>query len=426
MPWFFKRGTALSLQTILELTTQCAQSAQEHYSMHPKRVLILPPDITRIHSGSGWITETLYNYFSSQHADVFVMPTLGQHKPHTPEQNKKMFGSIPEDRILKHDCVNDAKTVGSLPSSYVSAIMDGKADWEIPISINKVLFDEPWDIIISVGQVVPHEVVGFANHNKNFIIGIGGRDTIAATHMASACYGIENTMGKILTPLRSCFNKAENEFLSSLPKVYILLVMSHDENGKPVHTGFYCGNDIETYLLAAEQSQKENITVVPPLQKVVAYMDPDEYESTWVANKAVYRTCKAIADGGELIVIAPGLKRFGEHENIDKLIRTYGYSGSAAILQAWKQNPELQKMAHAAAHLIHGSSEGRFTITYAPGHLSQEAIEQVQYQYMDISTALERYNPDKLTDGFNDLPGGERIFFIRNPSLGLWSIKEKL
>lgn len=425
MPWFFKRGTELPSQTILELTRQSAQLAKEHYCRNPKRILIIPPDVTRIHSGCGWITEILYNYFSS-YAEVFIMPALGQHKPHTPEQNKKMFASIPEDHILKHDCINGVKTVGIISSSYVSAIMNGRANWDIPISINKVIFDEQWDIIISVGQVVPHEVVGFANHNKNFIIGVGGRDTIAATHMASACYGIENTMGKILTPLRSCFNKAESEFLSKLPKVYILLVMSADKNGNIVHTGFYCGNDIETYLLAAEQSQKENITIVPPLQKVVAYMNPEEYESTWVANKAVYRTCKAIADGGELIIIAPGLRRFGEHENIDKLIRTYGYSGSAEILQAWKQDPELQKMAHAAAHLIHGSSEGRYTIAYAPGHLSQEALEQVHYKYMDISAALDRYNPDKLTDGFNELPHGETIYFIKNPSLGLWSIKEKL
>ena len=425
MPWFFERGRALSRQTILELTQQCAETAKQRYSSDPKRILLLPPDITRIHSGSGWITEALYNYFAP-HAEVFIMPTLGQHQPHTPQQNKKMFGSIPEDHILKHDCITGVKTVGSIPRTYVSAIMEGEADWDIPISVNSILFDKPWDIIISVGQVVPHEVVGFANHNKNFIIGIGGRDTIAATHMASACYGIENTMGKILTPLRYCFNKAEHEFLNSLPKIYILVVMSRDENGNPVHTGFYCGDDIDTYLMAAEQSQKENITVVPPLKKVVAYMDPDEYESTWVANKAVYRTCKAIADGGELIIIAPGLKRFGEHENIDTLIRKYGYSGSPAILQAWKQDPELQKMAHAAAHLIHGSSEGRFTITYAPGYLSRDAIEQVHYSYMDLNTALKRYNPDKLTDGFNELPHGEQIFFIRNPSLGLWSTREKL
>lgn len=425
MPWVFQRGTGLSPQTILELTKQSAAIAKERFCSNPKRILLLPPDITRIHSGSGWITEALYNYFAP-HADVYVMPALGQHKPHTPEQNKKMFGSIPEAHILKHDCVKNVKTIGTIPRSYVSDIMNGRADWDIPISVNNVLVDEPWDIIISVGQVVPHEVVGFANHNKNFIIGIGGRDTIAATHMASACYGIENTLGKILTPLRSCFNKAENELLSSLPKLYILVVMSQDETGKPIHTGFYCGDDFDTYLMAAEQSQKENITIVPPLKKIVAYMNADEYESTWVANKAVYRTCKAIADGGELIIIAPGLKRFGEHENIDKLIRKYGYSGSSAILQAWKQDPELQKMAHAAAHLIHGSSEERFTITYAQRYLSQKALEHVHYRYMDITTALQRYNPDMLLDGFNELPDGEQVFFIRNPSLGLWSIREKL
>lgn len=425
MPWFFKRDTALSQETIISLTLQSAEEARARLCAKPKKVLLLPPDITRIHSGSGWITEILYKQFSRD-AEVYVMPTLGQHKPHTTLQNKKMFGTIPEERILKHDAVHGVRRLGVIPKDYVFAIMDGKADWEIPISINTVLFETAWDIVISIGQVVPHEVLGFANHNKNYIVGIGGRDTIAATHMASACHGIENNMGKIMTPLRHCFNKAESEFLGHLPDYYILLVMANDSQKNLVHTGFYAGDDLDTYLMAAGQSMKENITIVPPLKKVVAYMNAEEYESTWVANKAIYRTCKAIADNGELIIIAPGLERFGEHDNIDRLIRTYGYRGSRAILEAWEQDAELKEMAHAAAHLIHGSSENRYTITYAPGKLAREDIENVGYAYMDIRTALNRYNPAYLTDGFNTLPNGEEIFFIRNPSAGLWSTKEKL
>lgn len=425
MAWFFAREKNISKEEMKRLVRQCADEAMARLATHPKRVLLLPPDITRAHSGSGWITEEFYKIFSTQ-AEVYVMPTLGQHLPQTEEQNRWMFGSIPEARILKHDWIKDAKTVGEIPAAYVEKITEGRADWAIPVSLNKILFDEPWDLIINVGHVVPHEVLGFANHNKNYFIGLGGKDMICASHMAAACYGIENNLGRLVTPLRHCFNKAESEFLGNLPSVYVMVVMAYNPQNELVHTGFYCGTDLDTYLLAAEQSKQENITIVPPLKKVVAVMQGDEFFSTWVANKAVYRTRKAMADGGELIIVAPGLKRFGEQDAVDKIIRTYGYSGTPRILKLWKENPELQDLTHATAHLIHGSSEGRFTITYAPGHLSRAEINQVNFGYLDPQEALRRYNPGTLKNGFNTLPDGEEVYFISTPSAGLWTTKDKL
>lgn len=359
-------------------------------------------------------------------AEVYIMPTLGQHLPHTPEQNSWMFGSIPEDKILKHNWIKDAKKLGNIPAEYVEKITQGKANWEIPVSVNKLLFDEEWDIIINIGHVVPHEVLGFANHNKNYFIGLGGKEMICASHMAAACYGIENNLGNLVTPLRHCFNKAEKEFLDKLPDMYVQLVMSYNENNKLVHSGYYCGDDIDTYLLAAEQSKSENISIVPPLKKVIAVMQGDEFFSTWVANKAIYRTRKAMANGGELIILAPGLKRFGEQESVDKIIRKYGYKGTEKVMKHWKQEPELQDLTHATAHLIHGSSEGRFKITYAPGHMTKEEIESVNFSYMDYEEALEYYKPKTLKNGFNTLKSDEEIYFIDTPSAGLWSTQDKL
>jgi hypothetical protein len=88
--------------------------------------------------------------------------------------------------------------------------------------------------------------------------------------------------------------------------------------------------------------------------------------STWLGNKAVYRTRMAMADGGELIILAPGVKEFGEDHEIDRLIRKYGYRGTPATLAAVKANEELRNNLSAAAHLIHGSSEGRFNSPTAP------------------------------------------------------------
>lgn len=419
MAWFFERSSEINPAQLEKLVIKSAKACLENICKKPKRVLLLPPDITRCHSGAGTITNILYHFFSAS-ADVYVMPTLGQHLPHTEEQNKQMFGDIPNEKILIHDWRKDGKYLGTIPQEYVNKITLGRADWEIPISINRKLFEENWDIIINVGHVVPHEVLGFANHNKNYFIGLGSKETICASHITAACYGIENNLGNLVTPLRHCFNKAEQEFLGALPDVYIQVVMKYNNDNKLVHTGFYCGNDVDTYLLAAEQSMQENITVTPPLKKVVAIMQGDEFFSTWVANKAIYRTRKAMADGGELIILAPGLKRFGEQPEVEDIIRKYGYSGTPRIMQAWKENADLQEFTHATAHLIHGSSEGRFKITYAPKYLSKEEIELVNFNYMPFDEAINRYDPKKLHNGFNTMPDGEEIYFISTPSAGLW------
>jgi len=425
MAWFFERQAEIDRAQLHALVARAAHECLARVCPHPKRVLLLPPDITRAHSGAGWITQQLYHFFAGM-AEITVIPTLGQHMPHTEEQNRWMFGDIPENRILKHDWRADARRLGAIPADYVAQVTQGRANWEIPVSINRLVVEESWDLIINVGHVVPHEVLGFANHNKNYFIGLGGKEMICASHMAAACYGIENNLGTLVTPLRHCYNKAETEFLGHLPDVYIQVTMAYNERHQLVHTGFYCGDDLDTYLLAAKQSKEENITIVPPLKKVVAIMQGDEFFSTWVANKAVYRTRKAMADGGELLIIAPGLKRFGEQDEVDRIIRKYGYTGTPRVMDAWKKNADLQDLTHATAHLIHGSSEGRFKITYAPGHLSKAEMESVHFGYMDIAQVLERYSPACLKNGFNTLPDGEEIYFISTPSAGLWTTKEKL
>jgi len=426
MPWITETAKHISRPRIEALLDDCLAQARQRICDTPRRVLLLPPDITRMHSGAGWMTEYLYRALQDE-ADIHVIPTLGQHEPHTPEQNRQMFGAIPNERIHAHDWRGGSVGVGEVSADYVKDVSGGQVDWPIPIVLNRMLMEEQWDLIINIGHVVPHEVLGFANHNKNYFIGLAGKDTICASHMMAATCGIENNLGCLTTPVRQCFNKAEDDFLGGLPDFYIQVVLARDEQGALVHTGFHAGDDLETYLAAARQAREENITVLDePLQKIVCVMQGDEFFSTWVANKAVYRTRMAIADGGELLIIAPGLKRFGEQEDVDRLIRKYGYQPTPQVLDLYKQNADMQDLAHATAHLMHGTSEGRFTIRYAPGHLTREEIEQVHFAYADIDEVLARYPIDKLSEGFNTLPDGEEIFFIPTPSAGLWSTREKL
>ncbi|GIX05541.1 MAG: hypothetical protein KatS3mg114_1410 [Planctomycetaceae bacterium] len=427
MPWIAERAPRLDADRLQHLMAATAAEARRRLCARPRRVLLLPPDITRMHSGAGRLTEWLYHHFAPE-AEVHVIPTLGQHVPHTPEENRRMFGSIPEACIHPHDWRDGVVHLGEISADFVRDITHGKADWPIPISLNRMLIEEPWDLIINIGHVVPHEVLGFANHNKNYFIGLGGKDLICASHLAAASCGIENNLGQLVTPIRACFNKAEELFLSHLPDLYVQIVMARDpQSDQLVTTGLYVGDDLETYLLAAQHSRAQNITTfAEPVQKIVCVMQADEFRSTWVANKAVYRTRMALADGGELLVIAPGLCRFGEQPDVDALIRKYGYAGTDQVKAWYRTHRDLQDLAHATAHLMHGSSEGRFTVRYAPGHLSRQEIESVHYAYADLQQTLQRYRPETLREGWNRLPDGETFYFIPTPSIGLWSTQQRL
>jgi nickel-dependent lactate racemase len=426
MPWIAERSAEISWNRLQALMEQTVAEARRRICAKPKRVLLLPPDITRAHSGVGRLTEMLYHLLAAE-ADVHVIPTLGQHVPHTPDENQRMFGKIPEARIHPHDWRGGCAKVGELPAAEIEKASKGAANWPIPITLNKMLIDEKWDLIINVGHVVPHEVLGFANHNKNYFIGLGGKELICAAHMMAACCGIENNLGNLVTPLRHCFNLAEERFLGRLPDLYVQVVLARNAAGELVHTGCYVGDDLETYLSAARQSREQNITVFDkPVKKIVCVMQADEFVSTWVANKAVYRTRMALADGGELLIIAPGLKRFGEQPDVDALIRKYGYSGTERVMAQYQVQPDMQDLAHGTAHLLHGSSEGRFTITYAPGHVSKADIELVGYRYADLAQTLARYRPDEHREGWNRTADGEEFFFIPTPSAGLWATRDKL
>jgi nickel-dependent lactate racemase len=426
MPWITERAPEISWPRLQQLMEQTVAEARRRICAKPKRVLLLPPDITRMHSGAGRLTEMLYKLLSDE-AEVHVIPTLGQHVPHTPEENRTMFGSIPNERIHAHDWRGGCVEVGEIPGRYVDEVTQGTANWDMPIVLNRMLMEEPWDLIINVGHVVPHEVLGFANHNKNYFIGLAGKDLICTAHMAAASCGIENNLGNLITPLRACFNRAEDEYLGHLPDLYVQVVLARNEKDQLVHTGVHVGDDLDTYLDAARQSREQNITLLDePIDKIVCVMQGDEFFSTWVANKSVYRTRMALTDGGELIVIAPGLKRFGEQADVDALIRKYGYVGTERVMEQYRTNADMQDLAHGTAHLMHGSSEGRFKITYAPGHMNKAEIEGVNFGYADIGEAIDRYQPASRKQGWNTTADGERFYFIPTPSAGLWATREKL
>ena len=394
-----------------------------------RKVLAIPPDYTRLPSRAGELTEYAWQYYGSAMTDV--LPALGTHSPMTAHQIEHMFGSLPASLIREHDWRNDVVTVGYVPSEFVKEVSGGAVDFQWPAQVNKLLLEGNFDLILSIGQVVPHEVVGMANYNKNIFVGTGGVEGINKSHFVGAAYGMERMMGHADTPVRRIFNYASDNFTNNLPIVYVQTVVGLDKtDGKIKCRGMYIGDDYSVFDKAAKLALQVNFDLLDkPLKKVVVYLDPTEFKSTWLGNKSIYRTRMAIDDGGELYVIAPALKEFGEDKEIDRLIRKYGYFGTPATLKACDENEELRNNLSAAAHLIHGSSEGRFSITYCPGkqagNLTQQEIESVGFNYADIDEITAKYNPEKLKDGYNTLPDGEEIFYISNPALGLWAFKER-
>jgi nickel-dependent lactate racemase len=386
-----------------------------------KRVLAVPPDHTRIHSRAGELTGYAWKYYEDRLQAV--LPALGTHTPMAPEHLKRMFPGVPLALFHTHNWRRDVETLGEVPADFILQESEGKLNYTWPVQVNRMVLHGDFDLVLSIGQVVPHEVIGMANYNKNILIGTGGRESINRSHYLGAVYGMERIMGRANGPVRSVLNYAADHFLRDVPIVYVLSVVSKKPDGGLVTRGLFVGDDIECFQLAADLSFKVNFeTFDRPLRKAVVYLDPDEFHSTWLGNKAIYRTRMAMGDGAHLIILAPAVKEFGEDKMIDKLIRKYGYHGTEATLCMVQQNPDLAEDLSAAAHLIHGSSEGRFKITWCPGLMTREEIEGVGFEYEDFKKTSKRYDPAKLQHGFNRVEG-EEIFFIANPGLGLWAYR---
>ncbi|MDU0355379.1 lactate racemase domain-containing protein [Paraglaciecola aquimarina] len=383
------------------------------------------PDITRFYSKAGFISAYIYQQLKEQ-ADIFFLPALGTHEPMSNGEIDNMFGSdIPKERFLPHFWRTDVEVLGEISSERIAELSEGKLDYTMQVGVNKLLLDESWDLIISVGQIVPHEVIGMANYTKNILVGVGGEDTIHKSHYLGAVYGMERIMGRTYTPVREALNEGFDTFLRHLPIEYILTVLGKKQD-KLALQGVYCGNQVETYEAACELSQQLNLNLLDkPIKKAIVYLEPAEFKTTWLGNKAIYRTRMAMADDGELIVLAPGLHRFGEDMEIDQLIRTYGYKTTDETLVAVNNNPELASNLSAAAHLIHGTTNNRFNVTYCPKDgLTKEEVESVNYRYCHYDEMVKRYPLEKLSNGWNTLDNKEEVFYVSNPALGLWATAE--
>ena len=420
-----EEGSVISDEEIAKLLERALADWESRRGV-VRNALVIPPDFTRFHSNAGFITQVFYRLLTAKGANVDVLPALGTHVPVSESQWKTMFGDIPYGKMLVHNWRTDVVRLGEVPAAEVERISEGL--WKDPVSVevNRRLMDDKYDLIVSPGQVVPHEVIGMANHAKNIFVGIGGSDMINKSHMIGAVCGMEKAMGRDHTPVRQLFDYAFDHYVSHRPILWVLTVNTAP-GGRIASHGLFIGEGRNCLTEAVKLAQQRNIDYVEHgLRKCVVYLDPSEFSSTWLGNKAIYRTRMAMADGGELIVLAPGVKQFGEDKVVDGLIRKYGYRGRLHTLEVFKRPDadDLRANMGAAAHLIHGSSDGRFSITYCVREISREEVEGVGFKAASYDEMSAKYDPTKLKYGYN-VVDGEEIYFIPNPALGLWINREK-
>ena len=393
-------------------------------SRNPKKVLMVVPDFTRFFSNAGLIANLSYHWCAEHNVEVQILEALGTHVAMTDQEISTMYGDIPRELFHAHDWRHDVVKIGEVPASYVSEVSEGLWNKSVDVEVNKMVMDPSFDLVLSIGQVVPHEVIGMANHSKNLFVGVGGSSMINQSHIIGAVYGLERMMGRDHTPVRKVFDYAAEHFLKDVHILYMLTACTAPNSEIQTH-GLFIGEGRKPLEDAIVCAQEHNIDYVDHgIKKCIVYLDPKEFKSTWLGNKSVYRTRMAIADGGQLIVLAPGVNKFGEDPTNDKLIRKYGYKGRLHTLELLNANEDLQENMGVAAHLIHGSSDGRFSITYAVKNISQEEIASVGFIPASYDELAKKYDPAKLKYGYNDVDG-ETIFFIPNPALGLWINREK-
>ncbi len=423
MPIIFEKGSAISELGVHDI--QEAINAALDATKSSNKVLALPPDFTRYESRAGQITSQLYEMIGDRLTDI--MPALGTHFPMSDAHLEKMFPGVPKSLFREHKWRTDVETLGEVPGEFVEEVTEGIYDKPWTAQVNKLLTSGDHDMILSIGQVVPHEVIGMANYNKNIFVGTGGAEAINVSHYISAVYGMERIMGRADNPLRKILNYAQDNFCQDLPLVYILTVVGINEDDETVLRGIFVGTDHDCFWRASELAAEVNITRLDEApNKVICWLDEEEFGSTWIGNKAIYRSRMAIADKGELIILGPGVHTFGEDEAIDGLIRKYGYRTTQEIMKYIKNNSDIRNNLSAAAHLIHGSSEGRFRIIWCPGKISQKDIEYVGYNFGDWREQAAKYKVNEISDGWNETSEGERFYFIKRPALGLWADQERL
>ncbi len=392
-----------------------------------KKIAIVAPDYSRLASQSGIIADALLRHFGERIAAI--LPALGTHVAMSKEEKREVFSTFSPNQFIDHDFLNNVNHVGTIPKGDVEEATEIDDLYELPFYVNSSLIDGSFDLLISVAQLLPHEVIGISGGSKNILIGLGGRPTIEVSHYVSALWGIERTLGNPETPLRRLLNRGLEMLLQKSPPILFLntvLNPNKQADRRLIHIGAGLVTKDQpidsTFASAAQVAVETNIfDLKAKFNEVIAYLEPKIYRSTWIGNKAIYRSRLLIADNATLRVVAPGVDRFGEDPSIDDTLRRYGYRGYEAIRQM-KVDGALDGNLAAAAHILHSSTFDRFKVEYVAPKLGREEMEAVGFLYGEgdaISGGQSQPSHDGEEDVLYEVDDDGRLH-IYHPGVALW------
>jgi nickel-dependent lactate racemase len=355
-----------------------------------KRVLVIIPDHTRT-APIPLFFRLFYELLGGRVAALDYLVALGTHQPMGEEALNKLVGVTAAERAEKYgdvrifnhrwDQPDTFVTIGTIPAAEIEEITGGLMRLEVPVALNKLIFD--YDQLIICGPTFPHEVVGFSGGNKYFFPGIGGPEVINFTHWLGAVITSMKVIGTKHTPVRQVIDRASS-FIDKSKLCFSLVV--RDEG----LAGLFIGTPEEAYEHAADLSAKLHIVYVDkPFQRVLSVM-PEMYDDLWTAAKGMYKLEPAIADGGEVIIYAPHITEVSYTHG--RILDQIGYHVRDYFLKQWdrfKQYP-WGVLAHST-HLRgigtfeDGVERSRIRVTLATG-IPEERCRRINLGYMDPAT----------------------------------------
>ncbi len=353
-----------------------------------KRVLLIVPDATR--------TAPLPLLFDAVHGKLDgiadrcdVLVALGTHPPMPEEHICRMLGISDEDRagrlanvgLFNHewDRADRLLTVGTLTEEDTAAISDGLLRMNVPVSINARITD--YDVLLVLGPVFPHEVVGFSGGNKYFFPGISGPDLLNFFHWLGALITNVGIIGVKQTPVRQVVNQAAA--MIPVERRCLAFVVAGDGN---LHGLFY-GTPEAAWEGAADLSSHVHIKRVDRQFQQVLSCAPPMYDELWVAGKCMYKLEPVVADGGELIIYAPHMHEISVTHG--ELIEQVGYHVRDYFTKQWDQFKHIAwgVLAHSThvrggGTFENGVEKPRVQVTLASG-IPREVCERINLGYRD-------------------------------------------
>lgn len=405
------RGRSLESETI----TAAVSEACSEQNWQDKNVLVIIPDATRT-APVGPVFKALHRTIASRCRTVDVMVALGTHPPMSEEaicarlelSPEERAGEFSAPRLLNHEWDNpDAlRSLGHIPASEINTLSDGLFSMDVPVSINKRLFD--YDQIIIIGPVFPHEVVGFSGGNKYLFPGVAGPDILNFFHWLGAVITNPLIIGNKWTPVRKVVDRAAA--LVPIPKLCFCLVVDG-----PHFSGLFAGTPEAAWDKASDHSDQLHILYKDHPFHTVLSCAPAMYDELWVGGKCMYKLEPVVADGGELIIYAPHIHEVSVVHG--RLIREIGYHCRDYFLKQWdkfKHHP-WGTLAHSTHVRGMGTYENgvekcRVQVTLATG-IPEAICREINLGYRDPASINPQDYADREDEGILYVPkAGEMLY----------------